>query len=82
MPFLQQNKVIKINKNKLLLYRLFNVDAEALLAVAWSVVAIGCFLFSFRLSDDADEDRRTFQRILNDMLHQGTRYDDDKVDIL
>ena len=68
--------------NKPVLYRSFNVDAEAILAVACSVVAIGCFLFSFKLSDDPDADRRTFQSILNDMLHQGTRYDDDKVDVL
>lgn len=70
MQFLQikETKVFKLNKNKFLLHRSFNVDAEAILAVACSVTAIGCFLFSFRLSDDADADRRTFQRILDDML--------------
>jgi len=79
---LTRNGTITFATNKPILYRSFNVDAEAILAVACSVVAIGCFLFSFKLSDDPDADRRTFQSILNDMLHQGTRYDDDKVDVL
>ena len=54
--------------NKPVLYRSFNVDAEAILAVACSVVAIGCFLFSFKL--DISDSSKTIQTILEEVKRQ------------
>jgi hypothetical protein len=56
-------KVIKV-----IVVRYFNMDAEDILAVVCSVVALGCFFFSYDL--DISDSSKTIQSILDDIKRQ------------